>query len=314
MNSMRMPGKVLGPSVVPWTADWRFDEERFRLQVAAQLDAGLSDLYIFGTAGEGYAVTDVQFLDIARAFSDQMRAGGAEPMVGVIGLSLGTMIERIAAAKKLGIRRFQISMPSWAALTDEEAQRFFEDVLGSFRDLEFLHYNVARAKRQLTGREYGELASRHPNLVATKQSTDSMNQIGESMALAPDLRHYFVDGGYAYGSLLGDCGLLPSISTCNHDRLQRFVDAGINRDVDQLLVMQRELRRVAAGLAEATGHRTLIDGAYDKVLWKLHDPAFPLRLLPPYAAAPDDAVERYRAWLHEWAPDWAPPDSALVGS
>ena len=25
-----------------------------------------------------------------------------------------------------------------------------------------------------------------------------------------------------------------------------------------------------------------IDGAYDKVLWKLHDPEFPLRLLPPY--------------------------------
>ncbi|MEX0756536.1 MAG: dihydrodipicolinate synthase family protein, partial [Acidimicrobiia bacterium] len=211
MVTIRTEGKVLATSVIPWTEDWSFDEQRFRSQVRAQLAAGLTDLYIFGTAGEGHAVSDSQFATVTKAFVEEMRQGGGQPMVGVVSLSTTTVIERIQTARDLGVLRFQISMPSWAALGDGEVDVFFEDVLGSFRELEFLHYNVARAKRQLTGVEYGRLAARHRNLVATKQSGDSMRQIATSLEEAPQLRHYFVDGGYAYGSLIGDCGLLPSL-------------------------------------------------------------------------------------------------------
>jgi hypothetical protein len=36
--------------------------------------------------------------------------------------------------------------------------------------------------------------------------------------------------------------------------------------------------------------RSAIDGAYDKVLWWLHDARFPLRLLPPYYGASESAA------------------------
>lgn len=307
MVTPRLDSRVLATSVIPWTDDFAFDEPRFRSEVRKQLAGGLVDLYIFGTAGEGHAVTDTQFREISRVFIDEVRSGGGEPMIGVISLSLATIVERIEAARALGARRFQISLPSWAALHDHELDAFFEEVLGSFRDVEFLHYNVARAKRQLTGSEYGRLAPDHPNLVATKQSGDSMRQIASSVEEAPQLRHFFVDGGYAYGSLVGDCGLLPSLALCNHRRMQAFVRAGVQRDEGTLLGMQRELRLLADGLRAVVGEPPLIDGAYDKVVWKLQDPDFPLRLLPPYAAAPDDAAERFRRWVTEHVPSWAPP-------
>ena len=51
---------------------------------------------------------------------------------------------------------------------------------------------------------------------------------------------------------------------------------------------------------------TRIDGAYDKVLWWLHDPRFPLRLLPPYQAAEPSAAEAFLRYLRQELPHWAP--------
>ena len=115
---------------------YRLDEALFRHEVATLLSAGYSHLYVFGTAGEGYAVDDAQFEQVARVFVDEMRAGGAEPMVGVISLSLETILERIAFARdNLGVRLFQISLPSWGALEDAEVRTFFDTVLGTYRGL-----------------------------------------------------------------------------------------------------------------------------------------------------------------------------------
>lgn len=297
---------TLVPTVTPWNSDGTLDEASLRRQVQRQIDAGLLDLYIFGTAGEGYAVTDAQFLQVTEVFVDEAKAGGAEPMVGIISLSTNTMIDRIEACRRLGVVRYQISMPAWAALRDPEVDTFFEEILGSFRDLEFLHYNVARSKRQLTGVEYGRLAQRHPNLVASKQSSDSMRQIASSIEAAPTMRHYFVDGGFAYGRLIGDCGLLTSLTLCNPDRMHAFVAAGRRRDVDTLITMQQELRRLTDGLIHVTQGVGLIDGAYDKIVWQMHDPSFPTRLLPPYDALEDGMSHKYREWIDEHLPAWSP--------
>jgi hypothetical protein len=41
-------------------------------------------------------------------------------MIGIISLSLPTIIERIERAQAMGARRFQLSLPSWGALRDSE--------------------------------------------------------------------------------------------------------------------------------------------------------------------------------------------------
>jgi hypothetical protein len=49
-----------------------------------------------------------------------------------------------------------------------------------------------------------------------------------------------------------------------------------------------------------------MDGAFDKLLWKLHDERFPLRLLPPYEGATDAGFARFRTALRERYPHRAP--------
>ena len=115
------------------------DEPVFRRHIRSLLERGTKHLYVFGTAGEGYAVDDEQFDRITTVFSEEMRAGGAEPMVGIISLSLSTVIRRIERACERGIQRFQISLPSWGACTPKETFAFFKETCGQFPDRQFMH-------------------------------------------------------------------------------------------------------------------------------------------------------------------------------
>jgi len=302
----RFPADIMATAVVPWTEDFKLDERLFRRELELMLADGHRHIYLFGTAGEGYAVTDEQFLQITQVFFDGLRTSGVEPMVGVISLSLPTIMVRIEAARDLGVRRFQISLPSWGALDDGEVSRFFDRVLGRFPDCDFLHYNLLRTKRLVTAEEYGRLAATYPNLVATKNSTDSMTRVRDLIEKAPQLQHFLGETGFTYGSLVGECGLLISAAATNMRAGREFFEAGRTRNVAKLIQMEGEIHQITRELLRVVTDGERIDGAYDKVLWKLHDPEFPLRMLPPYAAAKPDAADRLLSYLRENFPRWAP--------
>jgi dihydrodipicolinate synthase/N-acetylneuraminate lyase len=304
----RFPACILATAVLPWTETYALDEDLFRHEVATLLEAGYGHLYIFGTAGEGYAVDDAQFEHIARVFAQEMRAGNGEPMVGVISLSMETMLRRIALARDtLGVRLFQISLPSWGELSDAEVRTFFDVVLGRFEDCQFLHYNLLRTKRLVTAREYAAIGADHPNLVATKNSTDSMLRVRELLTSAPMLRHFLNEHGFLFASLIGQCGLLISLASTNLALGQRYFDAGGARDVDTLVELEGELSQIGQAFAAIVGGGAVrIDGAFDKVLWRLHDPRFPLRLLPPYGGAEPSVADQFLDFLQQRYPRWAP--------
>lgn len=302
----RYPSCILSTCCVPWDAQGNFLEELFSDQVRELVGRGTRHLYIFGTAGEGYAVSDRQFERVVGVFHDSMRAGGAEPMVGVVSLSLATIVERIALARSIGVRQFQISLPSWGALAEPEVFEFFRQTCGRFADCQFLHYNLLRAKRLVTPREYARLAGEHPNLVATKNSTDSMERIYDLLTLAPALQHFLTETGYAYGSQVGECGLLASLAMTNFSSGREYFEAGRRGDAATLVAMQGELAALGRELAEVVGDTAHIDGAFDKLLWRLHDRRFPLGLLPPYNGASEACFERFAAVVAERYPRWAP--------
>ncbi len=302
----RYPRVVLGTVCVPWKDDGAVDEACFRRTVTNLVKAGLPDLYVFGTAGEGYAVSEADFRRIAVLFADTMReAGGAPPMVGVISQSQRTIIERIEFCRSEGIATFQISLPTWGALSDEGLQRFFAEVCGSFPDCKFLHYNLMRAGRLVRPREYAELARQHPNLVATKHGGADMTQIVGLMAEAPELRHFLSEQGYYLAAPLGECALLASLVPSNPKRAYEYLNAGIDGDLKRFAELHRELSGILLALLGAVGLGH-IDGAYDKVVHKIAEPDYPLALLPPYEGASDEAYLRYKATLTENYPQWLP--------
>lgn len=55
------PTAILATAVVPWTERYEFDEAMFCRQVHTIANNLTRHIYVSGTAGEGYAVTEKQF-------------------------------------------------------------------------------------------------------------------------------------------------------------------------------------------------------------------------------------------------------------
>ncbi len=302
--SARYPRTVLGTCCLPWQ-DGKLDRPLFERSVRNLVQRGLRDLYIFGTAGEGHAVTEAQFREVTGLFVETLAdAGGAPPMVGVISLSLPTVLERIAFAASLGVRTFQFCLPSWGPITDGEVRRVFAEVCGAFPDRQFLHYNLGRTGRLVRPEEYAELAELHPNLVAIKYGLGDPETIAGLLRLAPQLRAFFTEPGYYLGAPLGECGLLASISSSNPARAWEYFRAGAEGDFVRFAQLYRELAGIMGAVRGAAGGMGLTDGAYDKLIAKLAEPDFPLGLLPPYRSSDEAGFARYRSQLAAQYPEW----------
>ena len=302
------PG-IMATCCVPWNDEDGFAEELFRWQVAHLLSHGVRDLYIFGTAGEGHAVSEAQFDLITRVFMEEAAQPGVQAVIGVISLSLPTIIERIERARGMGARRFQISLPSWGALNDAELDAFFRETCGRFPDCEFMHYNLGRSRRLLTPVEYGRLSERHPNLVATKNSSQDASFVVALLTAAPRLQHFLTEIGFGHAGAVGECGLLISVASVQPARAARYLRAAVERDAVTLAAMQGELRNLIGDLIALVGDSAHMDGAYDKLFCKLHDRRFPLRLLPPYAGASEEIFEKFVKLLRTKYPQWLPAGS-----
>ena len=284
--TMRTKQGMLGAVDIPWTENLVLDETSFRNLLGRLSTLGAHRLYVMGTAGEGYGMSDDRFRQVVDVFVDAMRDTGVGTQVGVISLATEQIVERIGYAHGLGVRSFQISLPSWGAVTDTEMMTFFKTVCGEYPDSEFLHYNLGRAKRILNGNDYRMILDKVPNLVSAKQNTSDMSLIRSWMQQAPEMQHFMLQGAFGYASQFGECSLLCSMHGVYPELTREYFAAGSSGDIARALQIAEELDGHRDGVF---GHvnRTMIDGAYDKLLVWLTDQSFPRRLLPPYEGFTD---------------------------
>ena len=119
----------------------------------------------------------------------------------------------------------------------------------------------------------------------------------------PQLRHFFTELGFYYGSAVGPCGLLASIASTNPRNAWAYLREAENGDRQALAMHFAELAQMMAALRRAVGEGPFVDGAYDKVLAKVLEPDFPLALLPPQVCGAADAWEKYRDFLETRFPN-----------
>jgi dihydrodipicolinate synthase/N-acetylneuraminate lyase len=292
----RYPQSHLAACVLPWTEDFRLDVGLFEQHIQDAITGGFTSIYLMGTAGEGYALTDGQFKEAVGTFARLAVKPGLDPQVGVISLSMGQFLERIAWAREQGIRMFQISLPSWGALDEPERMLFFKTVCGRFPDCRFLHYNLPRTKHIINGREYRRIMDEVPNLVATKNSTGDYYRIADLMKHAGELQHFLLEGGYAMGCMLGECSLLCSYDALFPKTSWEFFEAGRRGDLATLWRLHVLINDV-----DLFSHlaRPMIDGCYDKTLLWLSNSKYPTRMLPPYIGLTPEELATCRKLYEE---------------
>jgi len=302
---MRYPQGILVSCEIPWDENERFMADIFREEVRAMIAKGYRQIYIFGTCGEGYAVDTAMFRDIVTVFREETTSEEVLAQDGVITLSTANAVERIGIAHGLGFRVFQIALPSWGAVDDEEMMAFFKDVCGTFPDAKFLHYNLPRAKRTLNGHDYRRVADAVPNLVGTKNTTVSLRNIGDLMRHAPELQHFLSEAGFPYGCLYSECSILASFGGVSPAKMWQLFDAGKSGRFEEAFRIARDFDDVWSDVFSPTDYRQdPVDGVYDKMLVKFSGVDMPLRLLSPYKCFPDEVYEQCRKILVEKYPEW----------
>ena len=298
ISQTRYPQSNLAACMLPWTEAFKLDEPVFRDQVQGAIDGGYKCMYLMGTAGEGYALSEDRFAHVVKIFASMTVREGLDPQVGVIGTSMEQMIQRVHVAYDLGIRMFQITLPCWGALDESEAMLYFTTVCGLFPDCRFLHYNLPRAKRIIRGAEYHRIAQEVPNLVATKNSSSDYARTADLLIHAPELQHFLLEGNFALGCTIGECSLLCSYDVLYPQTTWQFFEAGVRRDLPELFRIAKLVRDTDEALF-AHCKRDMIDSSFDKTFVWLRHPEFSNRLLPPYIGLSEEESRICRAVYEE---------------
>lgn len=301
---MRHHQSILISCEIPWDEHERLEEDVFRSEIRHFLALGFRDLYIFGTAGEGYAVDTSRFQRIVEVFRDETTGKDITPMVGVIALSTANVVERLSMAYRTGFRLFQISLPSWGALDDAETMRFFHDVCGAFPDCGFLHYNLPRSGRLLSPLEYRKIADAVPNLVATKNTGTSVAVTGELMRTVQELQHFFGEAMFPTGCLYGECSLLSSFGPMMPSKTKELFHYGRTKQFEKLFRCQADYLSVVADFESPVQYTGRIDGAYDKMWVRLGGVSMPLRLLSPYEGFSEETFQKCRKIFEKRDSEW----------
>lgn len=303
--STRYPQGLLVSCEIPWNDREEFDENVFRQEIQHFLRCGFRHIYIFGTAGEGYAVDTQNFRKIVEVFYEETCQPDVHPQVGIIGLSTQNVLERIGIAHRAGFRMFQISLPCWGALNDREVLRFFREVCGAYPDSKFLHYNLQRSKRLLGVGDYRIIADEVPNLVATKNTSPNISFAAELMRNVPELQHYFGEAVFPMAYLHGECSLLSSFAPMFPSSTQKLFDLVRAKQVEDSLLLQRDYLSAVWAVIAPMMQQERMDGAYDKVIVRLGGFPMPLRLLSPYESISEEIYlkckqileEKFRSWV-----------------
>ncbi len=296
---------------LPWDEAYRFEEEIFRRLVRTLASEATKHIYIFGSAGEGYAVTEEEFKRIAEVFVEEMRACDAFPMIGLTSPATETVLQRARwAYDELGIRDFQISLPFWTEVTWPEALGFFDAVCGRFEDCRFMHYNCSHVRRLVTAEEYAEIEARYPNIVATKNLTQSIRDAVEIVRLSPSIQHHFMEYAFGVLSLLGlEAGWVVAPASANWETAQSFFRACRNHDRETIATYLLELIDIQETILRTVGDEGHMDGTYDKLYAKMAVPDFPLRMRPPYGGASGETFRRFVQYISDTHPHWLATDA-----
>ena len=301
---------VLVSCEVPWDENEEFMEDVFRDEVRATLRS-FDNLYVFGTAGEGYGVTEGQFRDVVQVFSEETNRENVHPMVGIISMSTAQATGRIGIAHDAGIRTFMVTLPSWRPVTDAEYMVFLRDVCGAFPDSMFLHYNLGLAGRVLGAADYQRIEDAIPNLVGTKTGSAGPETVKELIANT-SLQHFVGEKAFATGSRHGECSILSSGGILFPDQVNEVFRLGVAGRIDEAEHLAAELSRAALTFfrpaSESTdmGFDARVHGAWDKMFKRAAGLEMPFRMLSPYQHWDEETYEaclralraEFGHWLH----------------
>jgi dihydrodipicolinate synthase/N-acetylneuraminate lyase len=244
-----------------------------------------------------------QFAALVDAFSASTAASGIPAQIGCTWHHTDGVIERIRYARDHGIDHVQIALPSWVSLNDRELLAFFEAIAAALPDVKIIHYNIAKAGRFLTGKDYRAILEVTPNLIGSKHTGGDVGSIIEIVQATPEMRHFVVDTQIVPGALFGAKGFYSFLVNLNPVFAAALWRDCVNGDWTEAarkrILVDAFFRTWLADTSGITGSPALGKIATKAGIF----PEMSLTVRHPYQSGTDAHVARLRSLLDEQFPE-----------
>lgn len=292
--------------ILPWTKTDKLDERRFRREIRSYAGTGVSGVYTGGTTGEFYAQDDATYERVSAIACEEAHAIGLPVQIGASALSTRTVIGRMKAVKGFKPDAFQIALPFWLELKDEEVRRFVHEIAAAAGSTPIVLYVTGRSKRRIDPKFMGKLAREVPTFIGTKDTGLDVPGLKSMLKAVSDLAIF---GGEDFYTKLpaGGKGGYCSVTGFNAPKiveLYRLCAAGRLDEAKPLAeAVHRFLYEALVPMVKKPG---LWDSAIDRIQRVAGGGDVGLRCQSPYLSGTEADVKRVIAWCRKHTPELLP--------
>ena len=174
MTTQQIKG-IIVPILTPMNEDESINHEELVRQIERLIDAGVHGIFVFGTNGEGYILSEEEKASVLKTTVDAVH--GRVPVYAGTGcISTRDTIRQSLKAQELGADALSIITPSFAAASQDELIRHYEAVAQAV-DLPIILYNIpARTGNALAPATVRKLAE-VDNIVGAKDSSGNFDNL-----------------------------------------------------------------------------------------------------------------------------------------
>ncbi|CAM4176145.1 dihydrodipicolinate synthase family protein [Streptococcus penaeicida] len=184
---------IISPIITPMNEDESVNHDELRVQIDRLIENGVHGLFVFGTNGEGYILSEEEKIEIMKTTVKQ--TAGRVPVYASTGL-IGTSdtIRLSKKAKEIGVDVLSIITPSFAAASQEELYMHFKTVAEAV-DMPIVLYNIpARTNNAIAPSTVGRL-SKISNIIGVKDSSGNFDTILQYIEQTRDVEGFSVLSG-----------------------------------------------------------------------------------------------------------------------
>jgi len=182
-----------GTLLLPINSDDSIDYLRLSEEIDRLIDAGLDGVYSNGTAGEFHNQTEVEFDMVQQVMAEKCQAAGMPFQIGISHPSPIISLERLQRTVALRPDAFQVILPDWVTVTDDEQIAFLSKMAEAAGTIPLVLYNPPHAKLVLSPARLLKIGQAIPQLIGVKLASGDADWYKEMRLQAPALS-IFVPG------------------------------------------------------------------------------------------------------------------------
>lgn len=189
MKKVELKG-IIPPILTPMNPDESINFDELRNQIERMLKGGVHGLFVFGTNGEGYILSEKEKIQVLEVTIDQVN--GRVPVYAGTGcISTADTIRLSKKAQELGADVLSIITPSFAVASQKELYDHYMEV-AKHVDIPIVLYNIpARTGNKLLPETVAQLAKDADVIMGVKDSSGDWNNLLAYINQTKDLEKDF---------------------------------------------------------------------------------------------------------------------------